>query len=428
MLHWVMGRMRAKPIKAIVLAKSFLLAAIVLLGDYYFFHPSLRVLAVALALLFVVFILFEKPILLRRTVQSSTNKETKRVVWVAVIFLTYMVVLDVFRHAQQSEYLTNYLTGLLIVACLPIYEDRRTPFETYRHFRLYMMFSLGFAVLQFAGMAQNLGTLLPNLGIVQSDNFINEATVKGMRVAGATSNVIGFAEQVAILAVASYCSFMHRRSPRQVMALFFSLVVLLATQARAAILGIIPSIVVANIMLGRNKVWDLVRVFALAGVVGLVFYLAQDLITSRFTYFSREVTTGDTYRFWVNLYMAEGVLKESPWFGISRDAAWDFYMRYGDLSLYGFTEHATPTHHNQLAFYLRYYGLVGLGLLLSLYAMIFRKILRSPLVWIRIFLASIFVMDFVYSMAHNNKVISSPLLWILLSMASLEPAQGKKPL
>ena len=113
-----------------------------------------------------------------------------------------------------------------------------------------------------------------------------------------------------------------------------------------------------------------------------------------------------------------GILTESPIIGIPMgEKAWEIYDKYAasGYSPYLMSAESTPTHHNQPLFFLRYYGLIGLGLLFALYFKIFKAITLAKDKQIRFLVGAIFVVDLFFSMTHNNKIFN-PLLWIYLSL------------
>jgi len=118
----------------------------------------------------------------------------------------------------------------------------------------------------------------------------------------------------------------------------------------------------------------------LGSSIASLAYLSLGFILTKMTYIGRSIMEHDTHRFVTNWIMTIGVLKESPLFGISPERAWDIYLQYGgERNYYLYTHHTqtVPTHHNQLGFYLRYYGLIGVFLLCWLYVLIFKKIMRA---------------------------------------------------
>jgi len=80
-----------------------------------------------------------------------------------------------------------------------------------------------------------------------------------------------------------------------------------------------------QVTLSQHRLRDGIRVVVLLAVVGLGYWLFSDVILERLTYLGGNVYTSNTNRFWINWYMSIGVLKESPWFGIAPEQAWDVY-------------------------------------------------------------------------------------------------------
>ena len=112
------------------------------------------------------------------------------------------------------------------------------------------------------------------------------------------------------------------------------------------------------------------------------------------------------------------MLNESPFTGIAPEVAWDLFDKYKSNSYDPYTfefRETTPTHHNQIFYYLRYYGLIGLFLFSLLYYQIYKLIKTNKEQIIKLIIGSIILLDLFFSLTHNNKIFSA-ILWIYLSL------------
>jgi hypothetical protein len=407
--------------------KLFVLAALLLLADYFFINESIRLITISMSLVVLHYFLLEEPVILRGRRQLTLQPGTRRILSVAMLFMGYIFIVDIYRGQDLYKSLVTLFSALLIVLMLPIFEDRKRDFMMVQWFKRLMLVSIGFALIQFIGFDILLGDIIPGLGPIGVDRIVDVYENVYGRTSGATSYTIAFSTQLSALVLILSVAWMQTRRPLAMIWMIAAGFALVTTQTRAAIIGLVPALGVMQVLLSRHRLRDGIRVVVLLAAVGLGYWLFADVILERMKYLGRTIDTGDTYRFWVNWYMSIGVLKESPWFGIAPQQAWDIYKRYGDLTIYAYNPDITvPIHHNQVGFYLRYYGLIGLGLLSWLYTVISLKILNAESFSIRVVLGSLFLLDFIYSLAHNNKLVANPLLWIMLSLASVDPTKEKE--
>lgn len=407
--------------------KMLVLSSLVLLTDYIFLFDNLRVTTLFCCLLVLYYFVVVNPVAIKHCKHICLDDDTSAVVNIALLFIVYLLSVDLLRGRDIFESIVGSVSAIVMVALLPIFENRRGQFNVIRQFKWLMIVSMLFSLAQILGKDIILVNIFPGFGPLQPERVVEEFGNKYSRTMGATSNIIAFSSQLTIFVIISYTTWIRSRRPMAVIGVIVALFFLITTQTRAAILAIVPSIIITQSLLARLRLQEMVRVFLFIAVLAFGYWFLSDLVLSHMAYLDKEIDHGDTHRFWVNWYMSIGVINESPLFGIAREAAWDLYLKYGDLRIYSYNPNiSVPTHHNQLGYYLRYYGIVGAGLLCCLYALIFRKILRSKSFFVGVALGSIFLVDLIYSMAHNNKLLGSPLLWILLSLASLSPTKERE--
>jgi len=415
--------------------KFLVLASYILLADYYFIAENIRITTLSICLLILFYFIDNRVIKCDRLFDIDYN--TRKIISVAFLFIGYVVFIDLYRNQSFYKTMVFAFSSIITIFLLPIFENRRTPYNFIHRFKLLMIISMAFGVIQFITSNNNiiLSNIISELGIISVDQTVDFElfTDNYFRTTGATSNNIGFALQLSILIIIHYASFMHWKNSKILFNLIAASFVLLTTQTRAAIFGLVPVILATQAFFARvhSDYRKISSILGWALFIGIGYWLLNEFILSKLTYVTRNIIEHDTHRFATNWLMSVGVLKESPLFGIAPDRAWDIYLKYGgDVKFYSFSHYLSsePTHHNQLGFYLRYYGLIGIGLWGWLYVLIFRKIMQAKSFWIGVAIGSIFIFDLVFSMAHNNKLIASPLLWIFLSLASIDPENEESPL
>jgi len=229
-----------------------------------------------------------------------------------------------------------------------------------------------------------------------------------------------------MLIIMTYYRLIERKNIVLIASLGVMVAILFHTQTRSAIYGLIPSIALVHLFFVRKNVKDLIRITSLLAITLSVVILFSGFIEKNFYRVTTPFDATVIERLQTNYYATIGVWKEAPLFGIRKEMAWDVISHTAreEGPIFGDIFRVTTTHHNQILYYFRYYGLIGLGLLIALYWMIFRKIGHSPNNITKMMLLSIFIFDFQYSIGHNNKLISNVLLWLLLSITAFTRETG----
>jgi hypothetical protein len=406
--------------------KVFALMAIVLLTDFYLVDPSVRLPAVAMALLVGVHLArYGIPYL-----SLWGGGLLSELLGVSLAFISYMGLVDLARGRSLVEVGVQSISYALVIFLLPAFIERRESFATALWFRRFALITLLFAFLQVTGFHFALVDLVPDLGVIGGDPLREELVDEYGRATGATYNTIAFTLQMVMLILLTYSGYLLDRRLKRLPYGLLGLVGLLLGQTRAAIFGLLPAVVLSHLLFAKSRLRTTAKLVPLLLAGFALAWVVQQVAKDYFPYLVKEIGESDTHRLTTNLYMTIGVFRESPWFGISPEQAWDVYFRHADLSkLYQYTpEMKTPTHHNQLGFYFRYYGLIGIAFLVALYYQVFRIVRACQSEPMRIFLGGLFILDFMYSMTHNNKLLTSPLLWIFLSMACLPMDRANRAL
>lgn len=284
-----------------------------------------------------------------------------------------------------------------------------------------------FVVLQLLGSQASFGAVMSglSLGIIGFDPISGLDTENG-RVNGATSSLFVLTQVLSVhLALLIFTPKMFTKH-----LFLLSVVCVLASlvfaQNRSLILAIAPAFLMTVWSMKVAFSSTMVRFFGalLIGTLGVGILISSGVFAESLPYLNKTIDIGDLHRFTTNYYMTVGVADLSPFFGISRESAWGVYNAYAPSNLYvmNYEGMATPTHHNQLGYYFRYYGLLGVAAVLVLYFQALRTLLvtrGSPLAAAGLF---ILITDLIVSMAHNNKLATSPLIWVVLVIIFVKAA------
>lgn len=411
--------------KSIKILKSSVLATILLFAEFYVIKPNYRVTTISIIVLVFAYYFFGDRFARTNYQKVFLKSDTRSVLKAASIFLLYMFTVNVFRDENLLESAIDGLVGLCFILILPIYEERTDDYKLIRGYKRYMIIVIAFMVVQFVWPRITIGSLLPNLGLIQAYNaWDNIESEVYYRLCGPTGNIIFLSQSILVFVALTYCRLLKKFRPVNVILFVIMVFLLFGTQVRSTIFGLIPAIVFSLLFFEEANKGSILRLGFIACTLLVIYIVVLYGMAGDLDHLNKDIDTGDTHRFDVNYQMSIGILNESPIFGIPPSKAWDVYLKYCDSSLGKYNpDQTTPTHHNQVAFYLRYYGIVGVALLLWLYVAVYRKILHAHSSYIKIFLFIVITTDLISSLAHNNKLLSSPLLWILLSLASIDPKE-----
>lgn len=392
-----------------------LLVSVLLMPEYYLLDTPYRLANIFMILLLGVW-LADRLVILDGGL--GLDRGSGRILAAAYLLMTYVFVSDLLKN-DPGEALRLYLPNLLIPMMLPVFRHLGQRFDVRRAFLWVFGFSLLFALAQVAGFRTNLNMIFPGFGPLMSDGIVDPAVIEGSRVSGAVFSIIGFAECLGFALILGY--FAYQRSRRKVLipVMAVMVAVLFLTQTRSAIYGLVPSVFLVELLFGGRKVRSILRALSLVVAVTLAAVYLSDLIEQRFYRLKDPLDASVLERIQTNYYATIGVWNAAPVTGIPKEKAWEVISETAserDLVV-GDLLRVTRTHHNQVLYYFRYYGLIGVALLLLLFLCVFQKLRLMPPSTDKLALISIFVFDLQYSMGHNVKLINNVLLWVFLSLA-----------
>ena len=339
---------------------------------------------------------------------------------ISSVFILYIFIINLVNKSDIEFALKALFTNISVIICFPIffyfYSEKK--FNLIKSIYLIMIIHFIFTIFQIFSINLTFKDLIPGnylIGTVGDTSVINPKT---LRATGAVSSPIALAHQTIAFICLTSISYFKNKNFNNFIYLLIAIILLVSTQSRAAIYSFIPLIILTNILFVK---FSFRKLFLLILITTLGILLVSNLsaqLESYFPYLFKSITSSDTHRFWTNYYISMGVLNESPLIGIPPELAWELFDNYTDPNYdpynYDLRENV-PTHHNQIFYYLRYYGLIGVLFLILLYYQIFKQIFFTKNETIKFVIGSIFVIDLFFSLTHNNKIFTA-FLWIYLSL------------
>ena len=363
----------------------------------------------------------------------------KLLLW-ALILIVYKLILDSTLHFNHNtEALTTFLKGSFVVLLLPVFEEMNKERNLIKTIIICSIPAIILGVLQINNPNINLDNLLPANKIIYTPKITDSYLHAESRIVGTYDVAIGFALFLGIICIILWSKFiMTKRSGRILfgIAMFFGIhFLIIFTQTRSAIYGVIPSILLAYVVSGEKLVKKMVIASMISILLLFVFGYLYCFVLDYSKRSTLEVDANTYYKITANVYGTYGALSKNPLFGVSksalrRDSPEQFRIDYkrdmelikegernlGNLFEFKNKYKLTQTYHNLYAFYLRHYGLVGFFLFVMMLIAIYKKIKLKKDKTDRYMLLGIFCFTLQYALLHNTKILSLPIFWILLSI------------
>ncbi len=207
-------------------------------------------------------------------------------------------------------------------------------------------------------------------------------------------------------------------------------ILILFTQTRSAIYGLLPSILLAYYIIARFNVKKILIYLTI-----LVFFLiSYNTIYDTILEFSPrsklEIGANTYAKLSANIYGSYAVLRTNPLIGVARNkqnSAIDLSAKeLGEVIQTKRSFGTYYTYHNIFGFYIRNYGLIGLSLFIVLIYKILRKIQYKQNIYIKFLLLASIIFFIQFNMLHTNSLLYSIHIWVLLSLGN-EQINGNSP-
>ena len=348
----------------------------------------------------------------------------------AVALVTYMLIIDLTRNDPQQGF-NDFLMRLTVFGVIFLGALVRTSFWwRVRVLLLVSIIPMAFGAMQVFFPGVEIESLAPKgsvIGFHTTFGVVGNYVELTGRIRGTTgTNAIFFALYLGLVAIAGFSAW-RRGAPKWTAAVALMAVALAPlTFTRSLLFGLVPSAAL-GIGMAMPK---LKRKVATVAVGTLLVLATVFLLVPAISSVNDRVSTVDDTQTMVklrsNLYGARYTLEHSPWIGIRYSELYQSLAASYDPSDFAgrITLERLSTNHNQFGFMIRYYGLIGLGLILWLVVATFRLIAGIEDRWARALLTGALIFILQFSVLHNVYMYGIPMFWLLVAGVEREAVQG----
>ena len=374
-------------------------------------------------ILFIV-VIFHVPMILNRYLNLSST--TKKIIRWALVLTIYKFNVDLFFHANNViDPFNNFLKEFFVILLLPILELNRKVTSKFILFSL-LISSIIPVIFGFIQI-EDSSFILPNIinfdfiGFSGGDGFTKNYLNVSSRVVGTYNIAIGFALLLGYLIIIALSFFIYYKN---IIYLLFSIIfyiLIIFTQTRSAIYGIIPSLLLSYILAANMKFMRIVFFSICTLFILFSFSFVQSFITqiSDRSYIGMDVNT--YAKITSNIYGLYGSFVTNPIIGVA-ESYHSEAVKIGRDSLgiimqdENNNSEVFVTFHNIFGYYFICYGSVGFILLINLIYKIIIHVMSNQDEMCKFILLSLIMFFLQYALLHNNELLLSSLIWIFISM------------
>jgi hypothetical protein len=356
--------------------------------------------------------------------------QTRKIILAAGMMLGYMLLIDLLRNAPTQGIL-DALKGMLVVLLLPTLEILRvTGQNKFDKVLVLSILPMAFGAAQIFDPNFTIVSLWPAnnlilLGAPSEAGVYVERTGRVMGLAVSTAGLF-----MGMACVIAFIKWIEDRRLYAFLILITGNVFLFFTATRSALFGTIPSIVLAYLIVKRKQLRSVVMPFLIALTFLAALYLTVSLFELGHSRLSHVDDVNTRGKLLANYYAGRYALQENPLAGIPKE---DIYlaistMYYTEPAYWGYRLPlaSVTTSHNQFVWMFKFYGLVGLALLLYFHVLVFQKIMIKQSQTHKLVLLGLLIYITQYSFLHNVFLWLYPLFWILLAVDLPVPAPGRQ--
>lgn len=392
----------------------FYIIVTILFSDVYIVVPWLRPLTIMNYMLVIVWFLYPRPLIDRKIYQLQQ---------IVIIFILYMFAINFFQNDFQKTF-SLLLSTWPIPFVLSIFSKYPKNDEMiFFYAKFYLLYNLIFSILQFSGISITSGEILSKIPFLGVDRTFVDFGAQGLRISGATSSTIGLACMLGFIFILFYYYRGGKllSSVERKIYLAIILFLILLTQTRSLIFALPLVIMVTNMMVSKKRTKAIS--FTLLGTIIFVIlvYLALPILMDTFPrlFLAADQDGSIVHRLQANVFGSVGTFYLSPLIGVPfSEALHAMEVGYEKVGLFiGNYFISEVTHHNQIAYYFRYYGFIGLALFILLYVKMFKVALSPHKTEInKKIVFAIILFHFLYTLSHNNKWTMDYYLWIFIAL------------
>jgi len=400
------------------------------LSSLYFVDQKITFVRIFGILLLLIFFIENK--IIKRTKLDIPESTIKIFKW-AVILICYRLLIDLTFHFENFiDPVNTFLKQMLCVLLFIVYEQISLKSGKNQIEKIIIICSaipVVMGIIQIHDSSFVLSNIIniPLVGFNVGEGGTFEYLSRTNRIVGTYSIAIGFVLLIGYLFCFSAFELLKKKRVKPVLLLLVLTILLLNTQTRSGIYGILPSLFISFIFVSKRSL-NLKKIGQYLLMIILIFIsftIVQNKLNQIFHRTKIEIDINTATKLSSNIYSCYTVLVKSPLIGIppsqQRKAVSYGYQKLGRL--FSAPYEIVVTHHNLFARYLRYYGIIGLSLLIILIKKMTEKIRYQGDIYTRYKLFAVIIFFFLYSLLHNNELLISPLIWIILAMGA-----GKNPI
>lgn len=411
----VASRISDPSARASRLVVGFLIACVIVLPTVYVVDDAITLTRVAI-LLSSLAALYNVRHLLRNGLTTYGLFGFRLTIY-GIIMSSVLLLIDLLNNSAIYS-VKEYASRLLYILVIPVGLCLPTGF--WWRVRIALVFGLipiGLGIVQVFNPSVNIQTLTPRVPLLETTSAVDatEYVTRIGRVVGSHDISIGFALLLGFLVILGFSAWRRGLGLRWLAPAVLAGLLTPYTGTRSLVFGLLPSMLLGAAIASRRKLLAVLgSLFALTAVGLLALTLVPHLLPSG----SRLATIKDNntiVKLYSNVFTVEYVLEESPLIGIPRsDHEKAVLAKYRDYVLPISIEPIyLVTNHNQFAYFLRFYGIIGLALIGVFVCASFRLVIRVPDFWARFAVASMLVFSLQFSLLHNTFIYGAPLLWVI---------------
>lgn len=393
----------------------FYVFAIILFADAYFIFPWLRPVTILNYILLFHFLLSKKPKLPKRVITLQN---------VFYLFTVFTLLVDLYQNGIDKAVSTFIIYIPVPIVFGIFYSSSINEKLIYYYAKIYLIYNGFFACLQIAGIPITAGELLANLPILGVDyGFagIGRAT-QGLRISGASYSTIGFACNLGVL----FCYFLFNKNTTfftkkyRLVYLVLIFFMMIFSQTRSVIFSIIPVVYISSVLFSEKGFKGKVRSSLVLGFLVLMLFAISPLIRKAYPrlFLSAEEDYTIVHRVQSNVFGVVGTFYSSPFIGTSvNNAKGTVVSGYNKVGLF-FGDYfvSEVTHHNQPAYFFRYYGFIGLLFFILIYMYFFKIGFSNNYMPYKKMIFAIVLFHIAFTLFHNNKFSSDVYLWLFIAL------------
>lgn len=360
---------------------------------------------------------------------------TRRLLVAALLLISLQFLVDMTVHYQNWEDpIKLLLIQLTIVLQLPALEKLRAdPKKIELAFLASVLLSCLIALLQVRSPDVSVSNVIPPNPILLTETMRFDYLEETGRVTGTYSTAIGLALvcgfAFCICFVRAISSTSHVSRAIYLALIFLLFVVLIFSQTRSAIYGVVPAVVLGYAIAKGLRLQSILIVGFLSIAIGGTFSAIEQIIT-KYSERSTFSVDGNTYaKITSNVYGVVAALHSNPLFGVpvnrridraGGDIADEILVRKGHAIVGDILDakegfRVVPTNHNEPAYFLKYYGVIGFALYIFMCWTLLKKAMSKAEFASRWILCSIVLYQLQYSLLHNTQILGTVLLWVFLA-------------